>query len=78
MVSIHFKHESGQLNQIMFLIMFLSNSLDYNSSDVIDCVFWSFCKLDADRAPKFVAATITAKNQIPISTARSVTGTSIT
>ena len=62
----------------MFLIMFLSDSHDYNSSDVLDCVFWSFCKLDADRVPKFVAAPITAKNQIPISTTRSVMGTSIT
>ena len=43
--------------------MFLSDPLDCNSSDVIDFVFWSFCKLDADRAPKFVAAPITAKHQ---------------
>ena len=43
--------------------MFLIDPLDCNSSDVINCVFWSFCKLDADRAPKFVAAPIRAKHQ---------------
>ena len=43
--------------------MFLSDPIDCNSSDVIDFVFWSFCKLDADRAPMFVAAPIMAKHQ---------------
>ena len=43
--------------------MFLSDPVDSNSNDVIDFVFWSFCKLDDDRAPKFVAASITTKHQ---------------
>ena len=43
--------------------MFPIDPLDYNNSDVIDFVFWSFFKLDADRAPKFVAAPITAEHK---------------
>ena len=44
-------------------ILFPSDHFDYNSSDVDDFEFWSFCKLDADRAPKFVVAPITTKHQ---------------
>ena len=58
--------------------MFLSDPLDCNSSDVTDFEFWSFCKLDADRAPKFVSAPITTDPQNTKSTARSVMGTSST
>ena len=36
-------------------------SIHFNHSEVIAFVFWSFCKLDADRVQYFVAKQITKK-----------------
>ena len=44
-------------------ILFPSNPIDNSYSDVIDYMLCSFCKLDADMAPKFVAAPITDKHE---------------